>query len=192
MKLNIHLTSHPIIQNLSNLSNKSNVKQTTTSPLSKYLGLLLMYETLRKWIKTYHLRIKHIDSEKELIIIDPKESYTIIFNEIDCLSVFQEIALILPKVNLELIKNNEIETDYLEKRESILNSINLYTKIIIVNYNMNIKYIEVLIQFLIKTKKMPFHQIFLTCVKCTTTQLIQLSEDKLCKNLNVYTAQIIE
>ncbi len=190
MKLHIRNISHPLIQNLYNIIDESRIPNNTTIQANRYLGLFMIYETIRKLIKVYRLNIKQIRSNKEITLIDPKDSYAIIFNDLKHLSMFQDIQFLLPKVNLELIKKEEIKL--VGQTDSNLEIIDLYTKIIIVNYDINIQYIDELIHLFTKKKKVKAEQISIICIKCTTDQLLQLSKNELYKNLTIYTAKIIE
>lgn len=190
MKLHIHNISHPLIQSLYNIIDESRVPNNTTIQANRHLGLFMIYETIRKLIKVYRLNIKQIRYNKEITLIDPKDSYAIIFNDLKHLNMFQDIQLLLPKVNLEFIKKKEIKL--VEEEDSNLEIINLYTKIIIVNYDINIQYIDKLIHLFTKKKKVKAEQISIICIKCTTDQLLQLSENELYKNIKIYTAKIIE
>lgn len=189
MKLNIHIISHPIIQNLSHVASDS-IATSKTNQVSKHLGLLIIYETIRNLLKVYKLTIKKITCKKEIVIIDPKESYTLIFNSLHLLTLFQDIQSLLPKVDLQLIKNRELEE--LNRDEEILKNIHIKTKIIIINNEINLKYLKKLMNSLVNSRKVQLHQIFLTCIRCEATQLIQISKDQFYKDLNIYTTQIIK
>lgn len=190
MKLHIHNISHPLIQNLYNITNTSLRPNAITIQANKHLGLLMIYETIRKLIKVYNLKIKRIKSNKEITLIDPKDSYTIIFNDLKHLSMVQDVQLLLPKINLELI--NKKDLDLIKQTDSSLKIVNLYTKIIIVNYDINIQYINDLIHLFTEKDSIQANQISIMCIKCTTNQLLQLSENELYKNLTIYTAKIIK
>ena len=188
MKLNIHLISHPLIQSLSNTASNLSLPTNIINQAIKHLGLFIIYETIRKWIKAYKLIIQTTQSKKYINIIDPKESYTIIFNNIDHLNMLQEIQLLLPKVKLELIKNQE--TYNKDDTFPTLNNNHLHHKIIIINFYMDEQYIKNLIHHLVTKQKTRINQIYITCIKCTTNQLIQLS--KTYQDLTIYTTQIIK
>ena len=184
MKLNIHLISHPLIQNLSSITRNSYSSYNMRNQYFKSLGLLIIYETIRTWTKIHKLTIKTTKKEKELIIIDPKESYTIVFDNLDYVNMFQDIQFILPKLNLKLIEQKN------EKNYTLFNfSPNIHHRILIVNYRMDTKFIKNLIEGLIREHNIKLKQIRLTCVECKTEQLIQLSE--LYDNLTIYTTKII-
>lgn len=188
MKLNIHLISHPLIQTLSSITKNKVLPSNITNQALKQLGLLTIYEAIRKWIKVYKLTIKQIRCKKEIVMIDPKESYTIIFNNLDYLNMFQDIQLLLPKINLKFIQNNEISKE--NNKQSLFKDLSLSTKIIIVNYKIDVSYIHTLINHLLTKNNININQIYLICIICATDQLIQLS--KQFHNLTIYTTQIIK
>lgn len=192
MKLNIYLLSHPLIQNLCNVADESLTQTKINNNTNKLLGLFIIYETIRKWIKVYHLTIKQVRLTKEKVIIDPKESYIIIFNNLNLLSTFQEIQSLLPKINLELIKEDEINENTICQLIHPTQKNRLYTKIIIVNYEIDINYVSKLVDLLINQRNISIDQIYLTCIKCKTNQLIELSKSELYKNLAIYTTKIIK
>ena len=182
MKLNIHLISHPLTQNLSSITKNNSSQYNILNQYLKYLGLFIIYETIRTWTIIYKLQIKTNQKKKEIIIIDPKESYTIIFNDLNYVSMFQEIQFILPKIDLKLI-------EYKNKKELNLSS-SPHHKILIVNDKMDITYIKDIIENLKQTYSINLDQIRLTCIECATTQLIKLSEAY--SNLTIYTTKIID
>lgn len=182
MKLNIHLISHPLIQNLSSISSHISSQYSLLNQYLKYLGLFIIYETIRTWTITYKLKIKTNQTKKEFIIIDPKESYTLIFNDLDYVSMLQEIQFILPKMDLKLIKH--------KNKEQLNISYNTHHKVLIVNNKMNVTYIKHLIENLKYTYNINLNQIRLACIECTTNQLIKLSERY--SNLTIYTTKIID
>ena len=189
MKFNIQVISHPLIQYLSNTSTNSSMAFNIRNQATRYLGLFILYETLRKWITVYQLTIKQIKLKKRISLLNPKESYLIIFNNLNYLNMFQEIQLLLPKVNLQLAQYKNIS---IMNIDSIKCSNTLNEKIVIVNEELDTDYVKDLINSLVNKKGIKINQIYLTCIKCTTNQLVQLGENKRYKDLHVYTTQIIE
>lgn len=183
MKLNIHLMSHPVIQHLSSTIIDKQLNSYNTYQILRQLGLLITYETIRNWLRTYKLTIKQIKQEKEIIIIDPKESYIVIFNNIESLSLLQEMQLLIPKIQLELIYNYDI----INKNRLI--KIDSYTKIIIINNKIEVGYLVNLLDYLTKNNNVKTNQIRLTCIECETNQLIAISKEY--AELNIYTTKII-
>lgn len=184
MKLNIHIISHPIIQNLSSKLTNQTLPLNINNILLKELGLLILYEAIRNWIKTYQLTIPQINYKKETIIINPKESFIIISNTLQYLSLIQDIQLILPNSQLKLIENNQYYT-----LQTNLPEINYNTKIIIITYQIQLKYTLDLLDYFLHKKNIQIDKIRLICIHCQTDQLIEISKKH--NKLNIYTTQII-
>ncbi len=132
----------------------------------KQLGILTIYETIRNWIKIYKLNIKQKKYEKEITIVDPKESYIIIFNDLKHLSFLNGAQELVPNSNFKLISSEEID-----KKENIvkLPKINSCTKIIVAVHKLNSKYIKKLLGYLIKNKqhktKSSPHNMHFMCIR---------------------------
>ena len=181
MKLNIHLLSHPVIQNLSSMTKNSSYSYNIMNQYFKYLGLFIIYETIRTWTKIHKLTVKTTKQKKDSIIIDPKESYTIVFNNLNYVNMFQEIQSILPRLKLKLIKQNDKQLKFSQDTRQ---------KILIVHYQMDIPYIKYILNSLHNIHKFKLEQIRIACVECQTSQLIQLGETY--SNLTIYTTKIID
>ena len=184
MKLNIHIISHPIIQNLSSLIINQAFPPNINNLILKQLGLLILYETTRNWIKTYQLTIKQINYKKEITIIDPKESFIIISNTLKYLSLIQDIQFILPNSYFKLIEDNNNNVKLNQSLE-----LNHNTKIIMIIYKITLKYILNLLDYFLYKKNIQIHKIRLICIQCETDQLIEISKKH--NKLNIYTTQII-
>lgn len=192
MQLNIRLISHPLVEHLSNIANNSSIPKNIKNQATKNLGLFMIYETIREWIRIYKLKIKLITSTKEISIIDPKESFLIIFNDLNSLSMVQDIQLLLPQVSLQFIPKNEIHHIKNYKKLDKPKNTNLYKKIIILNQKLDIKYIKSLINALFSKHRLQMQQIHLTCIICKNNELIKLSKSEEYKHLKIYTTKIIE
>lgn len=186
MKLNIHLVSHPIIQSLSSITINKPFSPNIINHTLKQLGFFIAYESIRDWVKVYTLTIRQTGRTKTITIIDPKESYTIISNEIRCLNFFQDIQLLLPKCEFELIgrKHNHKKEDQTTEWPKI----NQYSKIIIINYDLESEYTLNILRELNCNQEINTDQIRLTCIKCSTNQLITISKQY--SKLNIYTTKI--
>nr|YP_009502056.1 uracil phosphoribosyltransferase or UMP pyrophosphorylase [Porolithon onkodes]ASB29658.1 uracil phosphoribosyltransferase or UMP pyrophosphorylase [Porolithon onkodes] len=181
MKLNIHLLSHPIIQSLSSMTNNSSHSYNIMNQYFKYLGFFIIYETIRTWAKIHKLTVKTTKEKKDSIIMDPKESYTIIFNNLNYVNMFQEIQSILPRLNLKLIEQDAQQLKFSQDTRQ---------KILIVHYQMDISYIKYILNNLHNIHNFKLEQIRIACVECQTSQLIQLGETY--SNLTIYTTKIID
>jgi len=187
MKLNIHLMSHPIIQSGCKKCTHQEDFSCVTEQNLKSLGLLIVYETIRDWLKTYSISIRQIKSQQDFAIIDPKESYVIIFNNLRHLGFFYEIKDLLPKSELIFIDENKIKN--VNKEISVeLIKINSYTKIIILLFQLNAIYTAEVIKNLMQQYKIRIDQIRLTSIICKKDELIKLGEQY--HYLNIYTSKI--
>lgn len=187
MKLNIQLMSHPIMQSLTELTISDKKGVNTQDSIVKNLGLLIIYETIRNWIKVYKLKIKRIRLHEEITTTDPKESYIVIINSLKYFHYFHEIQNLIPQINFQLIQENEIS-----EKSTVLSDyvkINQYTKIIIALRKLNTEYVTSLIDCLIKNKNINFDKINLISIICTKDQIIKLSQKH--SHLSLYTAKIL-
>lgn len=184
MKLNIHIISHPIIQYLSSASKENNIQINIKKQILKQLGLFLSYETIRNWLQTYNLTVQTVNETKNITLINPKESYTIIANKLEDFNLIQELQYLLPKCQFSFIPTNMTKNI---NSLCIKKQINNWTKVIIISYSIELEYVKELLQELIK-QKIKIHQIRLSCINCHTDQLIQLSN--IYPSLNIYTTEI--
>lgn len=181
--------SHPLIKHLSNvvINNKLEPYSNNNYQILRQLGLFITYETLRNWLKTYKLTIKQIKKTQEIIMIDPKELYIIIFNDLQYLSFLQEIQLLIPTIQLKLVYSDELNQK--NKYKNLLEQVNSCTKVIIINYNIELEYVTTLLNYLMNSNKITITQIRLICIKCNTNELICISKQY--ANLNIYTTKVI-
>lgn len=188
MKLNIHVISHPIIKYLSSLTQQKNLQINTKKQILKQIGLFLSYESIRNWLTTYNLIIKTLNETKNIVIIDPKESFIIIANTTEDINLIQELQYLLPECNIKLIPIDIINTPNNCYIETIFSKINYtYAKVIIINHYIQTQYILNLINLLINNN-IEIHQIRLNCINCNTDQLIKISNKY--PKLNIYTTAI--
>nr|YP_010728759.1 uracil phosphoribosyltransferase [Phymatolithon calcareum]WEA76912.1 uracil phosphoribosyltransferase [Phymatolithon calcareum] len=190
MKLNIYTTSHPIIQVLSNTIQNTNLQSNTKNQTYKQLGLFLIYETIRNWLRIYKLHIKQINIIKEFVIIDPKESYIMMTDINMNLAFIQEVSYILPNCNLSLINFSKTNTTNLidSNFSYIPTQINESTKIIVIKKYIDVEYLLKLMDYLINVKQINIKQIRLTCIICEENKLVKISQKY--PELRIYTTQV--
>nr|AYR05775.1 uracil phosphoribosyltransferase [Lithothamnion sp.] len=190
MKLNIYTISHPITQLLSSNIQNRHFQSDTKNHTWKQLGLFLIYETIRNWIKIYKLKIKQINIIKELKILDPKESYLVIANITIDLGLIQEAKDLLPKCSISLIDFNKNNPSFLidSNFSYIPKKIDRSTKIIIIEKYINTEYFLKLMDYLTNIKKINIISIRLICIVCEDSKLITISHKY--PQLNIYTTQI--
>nr|YP_009295580.1 uracil phosphoribosyltransferase or UMP pyrophosphorylase [Mastocarpus papillatus]AOL58064.1 uracil phosphoribosyltransferase or UMP pyrophosphorylase [Mastocarpus papillatus] len=187
MNLNVYLVSHPIIKKL---SNHIIYTKFTGEQIYKYntklLGILLIYEIIRKWIKIHNIYIKNIDLTKEISIFDSKESYLVIANLMECHEFISDINIIAPKVFLQHINFNiEIRNCYIDN--DIINTIK-EQKIIIIERFLNNDSIIKLLDYLLLEKNVNINQIKIMCITCTNNICEHLGNRY--KSLKIYTTRI--
>nr|YP_009511356.1 hypothetical protein [Gracilariopsis longissima]AXI97233.1 hypothetical protein [Gracilariopsis longissima]UAD89149.1 hypothetical protein [Gracilariopsis longissima] len=191
MQLNIHIIIHPIIQQLANeiIYHKS-YKNKIYNENEKTLGILILYETLRTWIKTYNFYIKKVSFLKEGNYINRHEKYLIITNLIEYHNFIVEAQKILPKTLLRHIDFSSNNTH----NEYILNNIDSYEvlkyKIIIFEKFLNNYTIIQLLNSLSKNSKLNLDTIKIICITCNHKMLKEIA--KKYPKLNIYTTKIIQ
>lgn len=191
MQLNVYLISHPIIKKLSStiIYSKTKNDQIYNYYISS-LGLLLIYEVIRKWIKTQNIYIKNIELTKELSLFNYKESYLIMTNLMDCNQIISGISIILPQVHLQHINLNEYKQKYINNDCIDSNIINIIKtqKIIIIEKFLNNYSIIKLLDYLLSKQDINVNQIKIMCITCTNS-ILELLGNKY-PYLEVYTTKI--
>ena len=192
MKLSIYIVSHPLILQLSNLINNISNKNYIYQNKCETLGFLLIYETIRTWLKFEKLYIHNIKNTKEIVIADPKECYLIITNITSNFYLISKIKDLIPKCKLSLIHLYKQNQEY-----QISKTFNYLPKSISKNHKIIIldKYIEPqsttkLIEFLIDKKKVNISQIRISCIACEKRGLKKIAHSY--PTLNIYTTEIIK
>ena len=191
MKLNIHIVTHPIIQQLSSsLKNNSN-NQTTQNKTSQQLGIFLIYETIRNWLKNQELYIKDIYFIKRFILANPQDSCMIITNIPQNFNLIQELQEFIPNCQISFI--NIYKADNSWRINPLFNfipsRINKNKKIIILDKNLHPETVILLINYLITNRHVTLSQIRISSITCNI-QTLQTLSNKYPK-LNIYTTEII-
>ena len=186
MKTNIHLVSHPVIQKLSNLIIRHNLPDYTKNQALKRFGLLLTYEAIRNWSKNYKITIQQVLQKQEIVMADPKESYIIIFNNLNYLSFLQDIQDLIPESRIEYISEYTISKKTIDFNN--LKNISSSVKVIIAIHRLNAVYISKILQQLTEVNNILLNQIRIVCTLCRTDQLIEI--DGRYKSLNIYTSSV--
>nr|QVY58161.1 uracil phosphoribosyltransferase or UMP pyrophosphorylase [Eucheuma denticulatum] len=190
MQLNVYLISHPIIHKLSTqlmyfTKNKNNINAQTYNGLN----LFLIYETLRKLVRTKTIYMKNIDYIEETSMFNPQESYLLLTNIENCSDIITYLKNIIPKLSLihiNLNKKQYINKNYLS--ESIINIAN-NQKIIIMENFLDSNSIIQLIEYLIYNIKIKDNKIKIICITCTNN-ILEIINNKY-PLLEIYTTKII-
>nr|YP_009391338.1 uracil phosphoribosyltransferase [Dipterocladia arabiensis]ARW59482.1 uracil phosphoribosyltransferase [Dipterocladia arabiensis] len=190
MLLNIYLVSHPIIKLLSNsiITPKINQKHTYYLDYNhKYIGLFLIYETMRKYIDIQSMYVKKISYLQEINLLNNKKEYYIITNLVNTYHAIGDLQILIPNIkiinidyNKQILKNKiEQEINPINKNQNII----IFTNILDENWTIE------LINYLITIKNITPKDIHLTCITCYNRILEILGKKH--PNLNVYTTKII-
>nr|YP_009391954.1 uracil phosphoribosyltransferase [Acrosorium ciliolatum]ARW60098.1 uracil phosphoribosyltransferase [Acrosorium ciliolatum] len=181
MPLNIYIISHPIIKLLTNSFINNTIQYEYTY---KYIGFILIYEILRKYIKIKQIHIKCIYYTQIINILDKSETYYIFTDLVNTYHMITDIKILLP--NIKII--NFEEKINLSLKEKIKN-INRNNNILILEMNLN-KYSTIeLITQLQKEADISLNKITIGCIKCNNDILEKLGIQY--PKLNIYTTQII-
>lgn len=177
MQLNIYLLTHPIIQILSNYTREQE-NESMYYIKSQQLGLFIIYEIVRKWVKIQQLYIKKINHIREISITNPNDSYSIVTDLTKSHHIINAVGNILP--NTKFIHINSIEEqENTHTNEKII----LFEKFL-----CNYKIIES-IEYLLKHKQININDIKVACIICNNKVLDQIGNKY--PNLEIYTTKII-
>nr|UAD87301.1 hypothetical protein [Gracilaria pacifica] len=184
MGLNIHTLIHPTIQKLAD----EIIYQKSYQPFEcknneKTLGMLIFYETLRKWLKIDNIYIKKIDMLQESHLSNQLDKYLVITNIIECYNILADVERILPESYLQHIDLNDINaiSNYHKKLKE-------YKIIIFEKFLKNYAIIEI-INYLQINNKINLNDVKIICLTCSNNVLKYLA--KKYPQLNIYTIKII-
>lgn len=188
MQLNIYLISHPIIQILSNFHERQISQENNCNIYQdKQLGLLIIYEAVRKKLDINYFHIKKVNYINKINLLNKNNNYYILSNLTKNYNFLSDINLLIP--NSKII---HIEKKYLLDNRSnyILNIRNKEkTYIIIFEKVLNDIYIIDLIKYLIEYEKIPIQKILIVSIKCYHYILEKLGNNH--PQLTIYTTEII-
>nr|BCB14978.1 uracil phosphoribosyltransferase [Grateloupia asiatica] len=188
MQLNIYIVSHPIIQQLSSqIMNPTLVSQNMYNESYKQLGLLMVYEVMRKWMLIQNIYIKQIDHIHTFCTLKRKESYIILTDLVDSYNFVTDALNLIPGVELNHI-NFRQKLDNINN--CIINTNNTeQQKIIIVNLHINNNILINFLDYLTKEKHIQINQIKIICITCKH-QILEKIGNKY-PDLNIYTTKIL-
>lgn len=192
MQLNIYLLSHPVIQKLANeVDNHYQISRKEYDENNKKLGLLIIYETIRKWINIKNIYIKQIDHFKKFCILGEYENYLIITDLIENYNIVSDISILLPEANIQHTSLNYLEKNFNFniKYNTILNKgVKNVQKIIILKKSLDNYLIIYLLDYLILIRQHPINQIKIVCLTCQQRILERINEKH--PEIQIYTTQI--
>ena len=190
MRLNIYIISHPIIKLLSNsiIYTKNDYSYLYHY---KYIGLLLIYEIMRKYLIIQSVYIKKVYYIRQIYQIGLKERYYIITDIVKTYNIITDIKLLMPDIEIININNNNTSQHFLDL-ENI-------KELSLINYNKNVIILDSvlyestfidLITYIIKNTTISINNIQIACLACYNELLDKLGYEY--PNLNVYTTKIIK
>lgn len=187
MQLNIYSISHPIIQLLSNTTTIKNKNSILSYCYYKNLGLLLMYEILRKYITIQNVYIKSLYSTKELKLISYDEQYLVLTDISSSYELISGIKTLIPNIDIININYTNIKNEQNLIKE--IEPVNAKTQIFILEKQLkNVNIINV-IKYLTLMYKIPINQINIVCIKSEQKILKQIGS--IYPKVKVYTTQIL-
>nr|YP_009397337.1 uracil phosphoribosyltransferase [Thuretia quercifolia]ARW66523.1 uracil phosphoribosyltransferase [Thuretia quercifolia] len=185
MKLNIYIISHPIIKILSNSIIRNNKIIIKDSQQYKYLGFLLIYETMRKYINIKSIYIKKTNYVKTIYVTDPNKENYIFTNLIETYKIIGEITLLLPEIKVVNIDTKK----KIEKIHLDLKNTNTNKEIIIFDTVLKSTWIIEIVKDLNKNKEICIENIKIACLACYNQILNKLGKEY--PKLQIYTTEII-
>nr|UAD84268.1 hypothetical protein [Gracilaria changii] len=180
MKLNIHKLIHPIIQKL---AYEIIYQKPQTTDQEKILGMLIFYETLRKWVKIDNIYIKKVDVLKESYFSNQLDKYLIITNIIECYNILADVKRILPQSYIK-----HIELDKINNVFSYTQKLQEY-KIIIFEKFLKKHGIINIINYLQKHHVTNLNHVKIICITCNNNILKYIAHKY--PQLNIYTTKIM-
>nr|YP_010199086.1 hypothetical protein LK147_pgp005 [Hydropuntia urvillei]UAD88535.1 hypothetical protein [Hydropuntia urvillei] len=184
MRLNIHIIIHPIIQKLTyKIIYQKSSKNPENIDNEKILGMLILYEILRKWLKINNIYIKKFNVLQEKYFTNHLNKYLIISNIIENYNILSYIDKILPKNNLTHVDYDKKINLYNCKKELQEHKIIIFEK-----YIKNYKMIK-MIKYLNENNKIKLANIIIVCLTCSNKVLNYIAQKY--PKLNIYTTKII-
>lgn len=184
MPLNIYIISHPIFKLLTNSINLNTNNKQEYLHNYKYIGFILIYEIIRKYIKIKKIYIKCINYIKEIYIIDSDQQYYLFTNLAHNYQMIGDITILIPNITIINVEDNITE---LFKNQT--NNIDNKAHIIILDIIMNTYSIIELIKYLEVETNISLNNIHIGCIECYNHILEKLGEQY--RNIDIYTNKII-
>nr|YP_009399407.1 uracil phosphoribosyltransferase [Kapraunia schneideri]ARW69013.1 uracil phosphoribosyltransferase [Kapraunia schneideri] len=186
MQLEIYQISHPLIKIILSSLDIKYISEIDKHRYERYLGFLIIYEILRKYILIKNIYIKLLEETKQINMIDNDRKYIILTNTSKTYNMISEISCITP--NLEIIhteyENKHKIQDYIEKISLYKQE---YSIFILEKITKNYQILN-LLDFLIKDSNITINQVSI-CNILSCSQLLNKIGQKYPK-LKIYTTKI--
>nr|YP_009392377.1 uracil phosphoribosyltransferase [Osmundaria fimbriata]ARW60939.1 uracil phosphoribosyltransferase [Osmundaria fimbriata] len=186
MPLNIYIISHPIIKILSNpIINTKENQYTNKYYYEKYLGFLLIYETLRKYVKIRKFYIKSLKSIRNFYLTNTGTKYLIFTHLSTHYKLIADISILLPDIEIINIEHKIHSNFGLDSFFKIQDNTNTFILESVIKDN---KIID-LVEYLHQKKQIKLDNINIVCISSYQKILSQLNYKY--PKLKVYTTEII-
>nr|ARW63828.1 uracil phosphoribosyltransferase [Chondria sp. (in: red algae)] len=186
MQLDIYNISHPIIKILSNITKQKKPDAITSLYCYKNIGLLIIYEVLRKYVVIKPVYIKSLHSTKLLNLIDRNKKYIILTNFYDNYEMITDIKILLPNIDIIDISNNNKDNSQIETKHIGENT--KTTEIIILTKELSNIKVLALIKYLTLEEEIPPYNIKIACIIAYEDVLTNLSYEH--PDIKIYTTEI--
>nr|AKE98953.1 hypothetical protein 198 [Bangia fuscopurpurea] len=177
MQIQIHIASHPLIQHWSGILNNNNNPGTILRTACSELGKWITYEIMREWLVTDTITT---EDDTTIKLISNNYKYIIVIIMPYGFILAEGARALLPTANILLASYND-------GINNISDSLNSFTKVLIVDLFLNEKIITLILGQLIE-KGALLENIQIACLECGSSQLSQLGHNW--SNLNIYTTKV--
>lgn len=183
MKLQIYKISHPLIKIMLAQMEIEYLSKIDKKYYERYIGFLVIYEILRKYMTTQILHIKLLNGSKKIETVDIKKKYIILTNISDTYSMINDIEYITSNIQI-------IHTEYEEnnKIKNYINKISQNSYIFIIEKNTKNYKIINLIEYLRKINHIKLKNISIGNIFSDSKTLKMLGEKY--PEIKVYTTKI--
>nr|YP_009396705.1 uracil phosphoribosyltransferase [Vertebrata australis]ARW65891.1 uracil phosphoribosyltransferase [Vertebrata australis] len=186
MKLKIYQISHPLIKLILTRIKTQNISRIDVEYYYRYIGFLIIYEVMRKYIETKNLHIKLIDGVKNLYVLDRQKQYLILTNTSETYHMITDIKSLIPNIKIAHISYDNINIMQSSIQKLSINPQN--TNIFIIEKTTENEKIIDLIDYLKNIKKISISNINIANILSNSIILTKISEKH--PELKVYTTKI--
>ena len=110
MQLKIYQISHPLIKLILTRITTENVSATDREYYYRYIGFLIIYEAIRKYIAIQNLQIQLINEVKNLNVVNKKKKYLILTNTSKTYHMITDIKSLMPNLKIAHVSYENINT----------------------------------------------------------------------------------
>nr|YP_009122303.1 uracil phosphoribosyltransferase [Vertebrata lanosa]AJH66061.1 uracil phosphoribosyltransferase [Vertebrata lanosa] len=186
MQLRIYQISHPLVKLVVTRITMQNISKTDIECYYRYIGFLIMYEIMRKYIEVKNLHIQLINKVKNLHVIDKQKQYLILTNTSKTYHMITDIKSLMPNIEIAHVSYDNINTikDCIQNLNINPKNINIF----IIEKTTEDEKIIKLIDYLKNIKEISICNINIANVLSNSIILTKIGEKY--PKLKVYTAKI--